>query len=495
MITSEEKQIREYLTIEEITFAVPAQSFAISCSISAEEALPVVTEFALRVAYVCGTLQPEQLQDFFGFSRKETDAVLNALLDERLLQWNEENLELTHYATARFQDSSDNLPRFFKIQDWSAEVIFDLISFNPITPTNRLKKLRFQVELTVQNSDKQSRSINYAEQSFQKNFKNICKKDKAEIYKISAIDAGERFSIPLPCSFQLDLDGQPSLTRNIDDQNFGSHLEISEAITDSLTNNERYTNERFEIFTRIFGGSCLQRYVSHDTFDLRGYVHEVHLTQMLRPDDERISPLLGALYLPRNEELLLNRLQATLTQADSVAATHESSTAEPDQPGTTDLHAIWVAPQSSFWARTQRARNLVHKLDRFFINDKSRNSGSGVQIIIPSVSRYSRDRIQAYQDQFTNVATADILLMNGNLELLVIPGRLICAIFHFHLTHQPLAIPLGLISTAPEHIAAAEELIRSHLEPRLHTLRATHPDKNSTTQEGILQLINQFSYK
>ncbi|WYX16443.1 hypothetical protein WJ974_08175 [Achromobacter xylosoxidans] len=71
MITSEEKQIREYLTIEEITFAVPAQSFAISCSISAEEALPVVTEFALRVAYVCGTLQPKQLQDFLDSQEKK----------------------------------------------------------------------------------------------------------------------------------------------------------------------------------------------------------------------------------------------------------------------------------------------------------------------------------------------------------------------------------------------------------------------------------------
>ena len=145
MITLEEQQLREHLAVDEITFAIPAQSFAISCAISAEEALPVVTEFALRIAYVCGTLSPAQIQDFFGFSKKETDAVLKSLLDERLLQWNDEHLELTTYALARFQDSSDNLPRFFKIQDWSAEVVFDLISFSPAGRPSRLRRVRSQI--------------------------------------------------------------------------------------------------------------------------------------------------------------------------------------------------------------------------------------------------------------------------------------------------------------------------------------------------------------
>jgi hypothetical protein len=98
MITVEEQQLREHLAIDEITFAIPAQSFAIACAISAEEALPVVTEFALRIAFVCGTLSPEQVQDFFGFSKKETDAVIQSLLNERLIQWNEDQLELTPYA-------------------------------------------------------------------------------------------------------------------------------------------------------------------------------------------------------------------------------------------------------------------------------------------------------------------------------------------------------------------------------------------------------------
>lgn len=79
--------------------------------------MPVVTEFALRIAYVCGTLSPVQIQDFW-IHKKETDAIIQTLLNERLIKWNEDELlELTSYALTRFQDSSDHLPRFFKIQE------------------------------------------------------------------------------------------------------------------------------------------------------------------------------------------------------------------------------------------------------------------------------------------------------------------------------------------------------------------------------------------
>ncbi len=139
MITKDEQQLNAFLAVDEITFAIPAQSFDISCSISAEEALPVVTEFALRITHVCGLVSPVQLQNYFGYSEKETAAVVKALLDERLIQWHEDQLELTPYSKARFQDSSDDLPRFFKIQDWNGSVVFDLISFSPAERPSRLR--------------------------------------------------------------------------------------------------------------------------------------------------------------------------------------------------------------------------------------------------------------------------------------------------------------------------------------------------------------------
>lgn len=501
MITLEEQQLREHLVVEEITFAIPAQSFAISCAISAEEALPVVTEFALRIAYVCGTLSPAQIQDFFGFSKKETDAVLKSLLDERLLQWNDEHLELTTYALARFQDSSDNLPRFFKIQDWSAEVVFDLISFSPAERPSRLKRVRSQIELATRNLDKQSRTRQYAEQSFQQNFRQICTKDKAEIYKISAIDAGERFSIPLPCTFHLDLGGQTSIRRNIDDESFGSRLEISEAITDALASQERGDNERLRDFIQTFDDTLLQRYVTGDAFDLRRYAQEVHLTRIVRPDDDRVTPMLGALYLPRNAGLLLERVQAAMAQLDARFELEPPSTdrAEADTEEAAETthpaqrEALWWAPQSPLWARTRSARDLAQKIERLLVPQGDERPSTGLQVVVPTARRSPRERLAVYQEQFSRLLAADVVLMDGSLELLLVPDALVCAMFHFNLAHNATAVPIGFISSAPEHIASAGALVSARMRGRSDSVTAAREEGGAALIDGLAQLVARLT--
>ncbi len=501
MITLEEQQLREHLAVEEITFAIPAQSFAISCAISAEEALPVVTEFALRIAYVCGTLSPAQIQDFFGFSKKETDAVLKSLLEERLLQWNDEHLELTTYALARFQDSSDNLPRFFKIQDWSAEVVFDLISFSPAGRPSRLKRVRSQIELATRNLDKQSRTRQYAEQSFQQNFRQICTREKAEIYKISAIDAGERFSIPLPCTFHLDLSGQTSIRRDIDDESFGSRLEIAEAITDALASQERGDNERLRDFIQTFDDTLLQRYVTGDAFDLRRYAQEVHLTRSVRPEDDRVTPMLGALYLPRNAALLLERLQAAMAQLNARI--------EPDPPSAEETEidaidvvgtrrpkrweALWWAPQSPLWARTRSARELAQKIDRLLIPQGGEPAVAGLQVVVPTARRSPRERLAVYQDQFSRLLAADVVLMDGSLELLIVPDALVCAMFHFNLAHSATAVPIGFMSSTPEHIASAGALVSARMRGRSDGVTPARDEGGAALIEGLTQLVARLT--
>lgn len=501
MITVEEQQIREYLAVDEITFAIPAQSFAISCAISAEEALPVVTEFALRIAYVCGNLSPTQIQEFFGFSKKETDAVIQSLLNERLIQWNEDHLELTSYALARFQDSSDNLPRFFKIQEWSAEVVFDLISFSPAGRTSRLKRVRSQIELATRNLDKQSRTIQFAEQSFQQHFRQICTKEKAEIYKITAIDSGERFSIPLSCSFHLDLSGQLSVQRNIDDESFGGRLEISEAITDALANQERGNNESFREFINVFNDALLDKYISGDTFDLRRYVLDVHLTKVVSYNDDRVKPMLGAVYLQRNAAALSGVIEtelATGAQKDtndacgnSVEEQDASEKLKPSSPVSWD--ALWWGPQSTLWARSRNARDFGQKLEKLLgTQPKERSAQHGLRVIVPGDRRSARHRFSVYRDQFPRLLGADISVMNGNLELVLVPERVVCAMFHFHLAHQAVAIPIGFLSTHPDHIKAAAALLSRRVMGKRESISAAREDGGQETIESFFALAERL---
>lgn len=500
MITVEERQLREQLAIDEITFAIPAQSFAIACAISAEEALPVVTEFALRIAYVCGDLSPVQIQEFFGFSKKETDAVIQALLGERLIQWNEDHLELTTYALGRFQDSSDNLPRFFKIQDWSAEVVFDLISFSPAGRTDRLKRVRAQVELATRNFDKQSRTIQYAEQAFQQHFRKICKKDKAEIYKISAVDAGERFSIPLPCVFHLDLEGQASVRRDIDDESFGARLEIAEAITDALAHQGRESNERLRDFVGTFDDRLIGRYMSDDTFDLRRYVQDVHLTHGAVYDDARVAPMLGAMYLPRNTGLLLARLKDELERLGQSARMEGEAPAAESKLGTDAGAALfrsglWWAPESSLWARSRGARELVQKLERLLApgGAEADSSGHGLRVVVPGDRRSARERLSVYRDQFPRLLGAEVSLMEGTLELLLVPGVLVCALFHFHLAHQPIAIPIGFMSSREDHLRAAAALVSGKVRAKPGSLSPPRDDSGAAAIEDMTLLLDRMA--
>ncbi|MFW0758571.1 hypothetical protein ACN1C3_28290 [Pseudomonas sp. H11T01] len=500
MITVEESQLQEQLAVDEITFAIPAQSFGISCAISAEETLPVVTEFALRIAYVCGSLSPAQIQDFFGFSNKEVDAVIQALLSERLIKWNEEHLELTNYALTRFQDSSDNLPRFFKIQDWSAEVVFDLISFSPAARPSRIRRVRSQVELATRNFDKQSRTLQFAEQSFQQNFRQICTKEKAEIYKISAIDPGERFSIPLSCTFHLDLDGQMSVVRSIDDKSFGSRLEISESITDALANQERGSNESLREFIRIFDDKLLGRYVSDDTFDLRRYVQQIHLTKLGGYDDDRVMPLLGALHLPSNTELLLDRIQAELKRADQAESEDLDVCEDPeDRDGKVkpklNWDALWCAPKSTLWARSRSARQLAQKLDRSLMphSDGASPQRGGLRVLLPVEQGAPRERLATYVDQFPRLYAGKFSLMEGNLEVLLIPGCLVCALFHFHLAHQSITIPIGFLSSHPDHLRTITALLSRQISMRPDTISVMKEEGGSAAVQDLLALVDRLS--
>ena len=87
--------VQEGIDFCEITFAIPAQQFGITCSLSTEEALPVVSEFVLRVIHACEAVTLRQLEEYFGFSSSEIATVTRALVEDRLLVWEEDSLEIT----------------------------------------------------------------------------------------------------------------------------------------------------------------------------------------------------------------------------------------------------------------------------------------------------------------------------------------------------------------------------------------------------------------
>ena len=255
------------LPFSEITFAIPAQKFGVTCAVSTEETLPVVTEFAIRLVYIASRLTPAQLQQFFGFSDNETAAVIKTLLDERLVRWDEEQLGLTTYALEKFIASSDKIPRCFKIRDWSSEVYFDLISFSPIRRSGSGRSKAY-VEIRPTDTDKESNTVHWAERALIQHFREICRLQKAEIYKISEVDPGERLNLALNCTFRVSLDGQADVSRSFSDLALEQNKELAESISDALGSGTLKSNDGFWELLRVFQTDFKTHFSERSRFDV-----------------------------------------------------------------------------------------------------------------------------------------------------------------------------------------------------------------------------------
>lgn len=433
----------ETLDFCEITFAVPAQQFGITCSLSAEEALPVVTEFALRVIHVCDSVTPSQLQSYFGFGQAEVTAIIQTLLSERLVMWVEEWLELTPYARGRFIESTDGIPRFFKIKDYNADLVFDLMSFVPSQQTrDRVNRVGTMMELVPKDSQRESRAKVEAERSFQKHFHRVYKGGRAEIYKISDVEAGPRFYIPLSCRFAIDVQDGATVRRVLSDNSFDERLEISSAISKVLSLVEPADNPQFAEFASAFTDSQIGKYLVADQFDLKSYLRNVHLQPFSYHVGEAV-PIIGNLHLESNRALLLSRLKS-----DDLADTE---------------NAYWLAPETRYWSRSRSINGLARsiagllKKNRHQDGDEQANKVL-LKVLLQAPRTQEREITNIYGGTFSALFSTKDSVMGRRTEIFLCPGRVMCALYYFRTKDSPMAIPMGIISSKPDHLLKAAEL-------------------------------------
>lgn len=456
----------------EITFAVPAQTFGITCAISTEQTLPVVTEFALRLVSVCDALSPQHLQEFFGFSEREVEQVIQSLVEERLLRWEDDRLELTHYARGLFVNSPDSIPRLTRIKDWAGEVAFELVGFSPVNPTDGAKRARLMVEVPADDPDKESKSRLWAERSFQENFDRIYRGSRAEIYKITDVEGSTRFLLAVPCTFSISLDDELAIRRSLPEDYMSERLELSQAITALLAYPPMPDNASLGEFARLFPNSAVREFIGDNgNFNLR-----VFLARAIATDStgSNMAPVIGSLHLNRNRKLLETWIGALpKVSVDQVA-----------------LH--WIAPTVPFWARSRAMRPLVRDLRKLLAlpvesagpqetSSEESAESSNVKILLQGVQDGDRHVTKTYGHTLPEVFGTSASVLGGKLELLLVPNQFICALYHYHVRHA-LSIPIGFMSTDENDIGTAAELLkRLTAQPaRLTTLT-----KNAPAAEAI----------
>lgn len=499
------------IILNQITFALPGQKFDISCSIAAEERLPVVTEFVLRIISVCKSLSPQHIKEYFGFNDKELNAVIQTLVRERLVDWDEGegSLELTEYAKSKFEQSSDDLPRFFKIISWEDLVAFDLISFSPANPRSNIKKPGIFVELFIHDKSIQANSIRFAESAFQQHFdriytRNGSQKKTAQIYKISHVIGRERFFIQLNCNFFLNTEGSFEINRDAAfeedeerDDGVSELNKIAESVSDVLHESLPKDNDFLEPFIEIFDDDLLRSYIKGDIFDFGRYIQEVHIDRK-KKYPSHTDALIGNLYLSKNRKLIL----AKLREACGISSASQCTSNIRFRSS-----VCWIAPQSKFWARTLETKRFVEDANKI-LQDAGRRPSVGqvkqireatrcdeIKVVIPVDDDLKRSG-HIYRGIFTRLAGYQREFLGGSVEIFLHPTQFVCCLYHYFMNpQQSISIPIGFISTDPRKIETARKyVIQGPLNETQYVGLLNQKKEDFETGESLIEEFSFLNY-
>ena len=122
-------------------------------------------------------------------------------------------------------------------------------------------------------------------------------------------------------------------------------------------------------------------------------------------------------------------------------------------------------------------------------NDQTNKSLMKVLVQAPKIE--DREMANIYESTFSSLFTTTGLIMSGRLELLLYPGRVVCALYHYRLDSSPMAVPIGIISSSPEHLSSAAELL-ANLCRGHDVYKLDHRGGRSIAVHGDLDLVPEI---
>lgn len=150
--------------------------------------------------------------------------------------------------------------------------------------------------------------------------------------------------------------------------------------------------------------------------------------------------------------------------------------------------ALWWAPQSSLWARNPGVRPFVKKIDDLLQAAQPSPQTHCLNVVVPMVGQSPRETLHPYQDPFPRLFASSVALFDGNLEPLIIPNYLVVAMYHFHLAHQALAVPIGFISSVPEQIQAVANMLKLRLKGNANAFTYGQKEGGKQAVQELMEL-------
>lgn len=437
-----------------ITFALPARQFVIHSSVTVNESLPKVTEFALRLVRLCEDIDAEQLAQYFGFTSKETRLLLESLVDQTLVEFDGTSIRLTPYAESKFY-TDDDLPRFSVVKPRTDSVDFDLLTFHPLNNVRNRKTPAYASELPF-DQEQIGESTHLAEQAYQTHFQRILKakektNDKIDIYKISNVKSDKLFGVPLDVGFFLNEELEVERQIAYDDEAPQAYrLGVESAVSDALRSTLSSQQKSLEDFVERFDDKLVGQYLSKKGFDFQAYIRAVHIRNEIGYS-ERTQPLIGNMYMPGNSARIVSAIKSSM----------------PVQEGQTSINlqtsVAWLAPEYRFWGRSKLFDEFYFSLQKALPQAKKKkaNFTEEVKILYPGTRQMIRNLQNIFwSPQEKSLHFHEGELANGRIEVLLVPSCFACVLFHYAPAGNTASlVPFGFMTTDPQLIKEAQVAI------------------------------------
>jgi hypothetical protein len=439
--------------INEVTFSLPCRNFTINYSVTERRQLPVVKEFVVRLIYEVESSYPDAIANYFGFNSFEIKEVLEDLLDEGLIQWNEGKVILSSYAQENFTEVNGNsVPRFFEITDITDTVTYDLFLFKFLgNGIGKIPDKFISIDIPLpsesfENVIKQVKSGFHAQfMHYQEQVKeiDILSEDSLELYKINHIESSRDQLIPIPVSYYFNDTTQsisveydlPAITEwdkdrllfntidnAIEMASFDELAHINDCITyvgsiqdpffiKVINDNEDYSNFKVP-FTAL-----LEHYLNNNS---------------MKKGQQMI---MGNLYTKDNQEIL-NKM---IKRASKKSKNYSKGA------------LLFANLDEKTWGKTRSLLNLVEIVSQTFSDPEYEF------VINTPCDNKNKDEVFSIQSKYeisgAKLHSCGNIFNSAQIELLIIPDILVASLFHYKIEdNRELSLPIGFVSTDSDSI-------------------------------------------
>lgn len=477
--------------LNKISFGLPTKAFFIDYTVSQKRQLPVVKEFIIRVLHSVGSSPVSIIQSYFGFTASETQAVLDDLIEESLIKWNDDEIELTNHALENFEEVEGNmLPRFFEVVDKTDTVFFELSEFRMLPKTIQRSGLN-STSISLSLPDDCFEKINdKARSAFDRNFEHFREavkgddiySEREELYKINNVSSKYDIGIPIPVEYYIDTDAPHVLQTAYEStalDEWDAHKSLFNFM-DAAINTNLFTSstEDFSSYLNATLDPILIKYWDENNDSLNTELLLKHHVEGVANQSKDTQLIVGNLYTNFNSSAISGRLKEILKQTKTPSG------------------LIWMTKaDSETWGRTKELGDLVESITSLFDN---RKKTSAAILVIPCASKQeSYNQRKIYSNIEAKLIGCGEHFGGESCEVLLIPNIMVACLHHHPLSDERnISIPIGYVSFAPDLIesvtqniikwSASEAAFNNYFE-RVHT-----EEKDTVLNKYFRPIIHQM---